>query len=115
MLMSVPELLAVAGENIQKLDAVAAMAECGNKNGTLIDVRESGEAQAKPTVGSLNIPRGVLEMLVLQQIQDANHPLYLHCASGARATLAAEQLNRLGYTDVTVITCPIDAICDAQT
>ena len=114
MLMSVRELLARAGENLRSLDAVAAMSECSEKGGTIIDVRETGEAQSKPAVGSLNISRGVLEMMVLNKFQDASHPIYLHCASGARATLAAEQLIRLGYRDVTVISCGIDAICEAQ-
>lgn len=114
MLMSLLELLAVAGTNLRSLDAVTAMAECGDKGGTVIDVREPGEAQAKPAVASLNIPRGVLEMIVLEKFKDAGHPLYLHCASGARATLAAEQLNRIGYANVTVIGCGIDAICEAQ-
>ena len=97
------------------LAAVAAMTECTHKGGTVIDVREPGEAQAKPAAESLNIPRGVLEMMVLEKFQDADHPINLHCASGARATLAAEQLTRLGYRDVTVISCGIDAVCEAQT
>jgi phage shock protein E len=114
MLKTVPELLTEARKNLRLLDAVAAMAECTDKGGTVIDVREPGEAQAKPAAESLNIPRGVLEMMALEKFQDANHSIYLHCASGARATLAAEQLARLGYADVTVISCGIDAVCEAQ-
>ena len=114
MLISVPELLAEARKNLRLLDAVAAMAECVDKGGAVIDVREPGEAQAKPAAESLNIPRGVLEMMILEKFKNADHPLYLHCATGARATLAAEQLNRLGYSDVTVISCGIDAVCEAQ-
>ena len=114
MLISVPELLAEARKNVRLLDAVAAMAECTDKGGTVIDVREPGEVQAKPAAESLNIPRGVLEMMALEKFQDANHSIYLHCANGTRATLAAEQLARLGYADVTVISCGIDAVCEAQ-
>jgi rhodanese-related sulfurtransferase len=114
MLMTVPELLEKVREELRLLDAAAAMAECADKSGIVIDVREPGEVQAKPAEGSINIPRGVLEMMVLEKFKEASHPIYIHCASGARATLAAEQLNRLGYNDVTVITCGIDAVCDAQ-
>ena len=43
--------------------------------------------------------------------KDAARPIYLHCASGARATLGAEALTRVGYENVTVITCDANQIC----
>ena len=114
MLMTVPELIAKVKEDLRLLDAATAMTECANKNGVVIDVREPGEVQAKPALGSVNIPRGVLEMMTLEKFKEPGHPMYIHCASGARAALAAEQLHRLGYNDVTVITCGIDDVCKAQ-
>ena len=114
MLMTVPELIAQVREELRLLDAATALPECEEKKGVLIDVREPAEVLAKTSPGSINIPRGVLEMMVLEKIKEASQPIYIHCASGARATLAAEQLNRLGYNDVTVITCTIDTVCDAQ-
>lgn len=90
------------------------MLEAATNNGTVIDVREPEEVQAKPASASINIPRGVLEMLVTEKIRDADHPIYIHCASGARALLAAEQLERIGYKSVSVISCPIDSVCEAQ-
>ncbi|RLA38642.1 MAG: rhodanese-like domain-containing protein [Gammaproteobacteria bacterium] len=113
MLLTVPELLAKIRGELRILDAVSAFSECDDKSGIVIDVREPGEVQAKPAEGSVNIPRGVLEMMVLEKVKEASHPIYIHCASGARATLAAEQLHRLGYDDVTVISCSIDAVCEA--
>jgi len=114
MLMTVPELVAQVRAELRLLDAAAALPECEQKKGVLIDVREPAEVQAKASQGSMNIPRGVLEMTVLEKIKDASHPIYIHCASGVRASLAAEQLKRVGYSDITVITCSIDAVCDAQ-
>ena len=114
MLRTVPELLAEVRAELRLLDAQAAMLEVANNSGTVIDVREPAEVQAKPAPASMNIPRGVLEMLVTEKITDADHPIYIHCASGARATLAAEQLERIGYKSVTVISCPIDSVCEAQ-
>jgi rhodanese-related sulfurtransferase len=114
MLMTVPELIAKVRGNLRLLDAATAMTECADKNGDVIDVREPGEVQAKPVEGSVNIPRGILEMMMLEKFKEPSHPIYIHCASGVRATLAAEQLQRLGYDDVTVITCGIDDICKAQ-
>lgn len=114
MLLTVPELLAKVKAELRLLDAATALPECERKGGILIDVREPGEVQAKASNGATNIPRGVVEMMALEKFKDSSQPIYLHCASGARAVLAAEQLQRLGYNDVTAITCGIDTICDTQ-
>jgi rhodanese-related sulfurtransferase len=37
----------------------------------------------------------------------------LHCATGARAIFSAEQLKRVGYLNVSVITSSLDDICNA--
>lgn len=85
-----------------------------NGRGVLIDVREAIEVSNRPTQRSINIPRGVLEMKAAMQFPSADEIIYVHCASGVRATLAAEQLLRLGYRHVSIITCDIDAVCDCQ-
>jgi rhodanese-related sulfurtransferase len=80
----------------------------------LIDVREPAEFSQAHIIGAVNYPRGVLEMqianhpaiaasgcaadIALQQL--ANEPLYLICRSGGRSALAAESLQRMGFTDV---------------
>jgi rhodanese-related sulfurtransferase len=53
-------------------------------------------------------------MKITEVIPDENHPIYLHCATGGRATLAAQQLVKLGYQQITVVTCPIDAVKEQQ-
>ena len=73
-------------------------------------MRESAEHLSAPAIGAINIPRGVLEMKILEIVKDPERPIYLHCASSLRATLAAEQLARIGYTKVSVITCKIDEV-----
>ena len=114
MLTTIPELITSARAELRCLEAALAVAECAERGGVIIDVREAAEVQQKAAPQSVHIPRGVLEMKVLEQIKEAQLPIYLHCASGARAVLAAEQLQRVGYEQVTVITCPIDKICAAQ-
>jgi len=90
------------------------LTEQQENNGLLLDVREPAEVNAKPATNSINIPRGVLEMKLLEMCQDATKPIYIHCASGARATLSAIQLQRLGFENVNVITCGIDDVCYLQ-
>ena len=51
-------------------------------------------------------------MKLVEIEKDAERPIYLHCATGGRATLAAEQLQRIGYNKVTVISCKAENVCD---
>ncbi len=110
MLKTLPQLLQQAKQNVKLLTAKNAAQEISQNHGLLIDVRESAEHFASPAVGAINIPRGVLEMKLLEIEKDPERPIYLHCASSLRATLAAEQLARMGYTNVNVITCRMEEI-----
>jgi rhodanese-related sulfurtransferase len=83
-------------------------------HGTIIDVRELVEVNNLAAPRSLHIPRGILEMKVTEVIPDENHPIYLHCATGGRATLAAQQLVKLGYQKISVVTCPINTVKEQQ-
>ncbi|MDE3273358.1 rhodanese-like domain-containing protein [Pseudoalteromonas sp. G4] len=112
MLKTIPDLIKLASENVKKVDSAQAKAEIAQNNGLLIDVREPAEHAIKNAVGAINIPRGVLEMKLVEIEKDADRPIYLHCATGGRATLAAEQLQRVGYNNVTVISCKADSVCE---
>jgi rhodanese-related sulfurtransferase len=110
MLKTISELLHDAATNVRCISASLAANERKENNGLLIDVREPAEHAAKGAEGAINIPRGLLEMKMLEIEKDPNRPIYLHCASSARAILSAEQLARVGYNDVSVITCNVDTI-----
>jgi rhodanese-related sulfurtransferase len=114
MLKTVPELVAQARAGLRCLDAATALAEIKENDGTIIDVRELVEVNNLAAPHSLHIPRGILEMKVTEMIPDENHPIYLHCATGGRATLAAEQLVKLGYKQVAVVTCAIATVKEQQ-
>ncbi|QFU77263.1 rhodanese-like domain-containing protein [Halioglobus maricola] len=111
MLKTVPELVTEARAGLRCVDIETAKAELKENNGTVIDVRELVEVSHLEATGSLNIPRGILEMKIGEAVPDENRTLYLHCATGGRATFAAQQLVKMGYRNVTVITCPIETIC----
>ncbi len=110
-LKTIPELIAKIRPNMRCLSVAEARNEIEENHGLLIDVREPTEVAENPAPGSINIPRGVIEMRILEQHPDPNMPIYIHCATGARATLAAEQLTRLGYLHATIITCDLESIC----
>ncbi|MBL4631296.1 MAG: rhodanese-like domain-containing protein [Paraglaciecola sp.] len=110
MLKPMSLLLQQATENVQLITAQKAAAQRKQNKGLLIDVRESVEHLASPAPGAINIPRGILEMKMMEIEKSPVRPIYLHCASSLRAALAAEQLARVGYTNVSVITCKMDEI-----
>ena len=113
MLTSIPDLLKVITPNQRRIDAEQAKQEISENKGLLIDVREPAEHVTKAATGAINIPRGLLEMKLMEIEKDAARPIYLHCASGARATLSAEAITRIGYENVTVITCNATQVCEA--
>lgn len=114
MLLTIPELVAQAAQTVRRIDAATAANERKANNGVLIDVREPMEAQENPVNGAVNIPRGVIEMKMPELCPAADQAIYVHCATGARATLAAEQLMRLGYQHVSAVSCPLESICGSD-
>ncbi|QOL24956.1 rhodanese-like domain-containing protein [Thalassotalea sp. LPB0316] len=110
MLKTVADLVKIARENLRVIDAKTAKQELESNQGLLIDVRETPEYQNAPVNGAIHIPRGILEPTMLAKYANPQLPIYLHCASGARATFAGEQLQKLGYEHVNVISCKSDDI-----
>ncbi|WP_322790562.1 rhodanese-like domain-containing protein [Thalassotalea loyana] len=110
MLKTIADLVSQARQQLRVIDASSAKTELNENHGLLIDIREISENEKSPVNGAIHIPRGILEPTMLAKYHDAELPIYLHCASGARATFAAEQLEKLGYQNVTVISCKSDAV-----
>ena len=113
MLKSLQALIVETTAGVRCIDSAVARAEMKANQGVLIDVREPGEADHKSVSASRNIPRGVLEMKITDYCPDAATRIYIHCATGDRARLAAEQLGRMGYENVSAISCGLDAVCEA--
>ncbi len=114
MLKTIPDLIKELRTNHRCISAEQARKEIAAGEGVFIDVRETEEVNLKPSLAATHIPRGILEMKMAMQFPDPQQAIYLHCQTGGRATLAAEQLKRLGYTDVSVVTCSIDDICKLE-
>lgn len=113
MLKPLSELIQEVADHVRAVDAHTAREEALDNGGIIIDVREPAEIAANPSPGTVAIPRGVLEVKLPELVPQADRPIYLHCATGGRARLSAEQLQRIGYENVTAISCGIEAICEA--
>lgn len=66
----------------------------------LIDVREDNEFAAGHAAGSRHMGRGVIERDIVQSIPDKATELILYCGGGYRSALAADNLQKMGYTNV---------------
>jgi rhodanese-related sulfurtransferase len=76
----------------QKLDSAEGM--------LLIDVREESEYAAGHLPGALHIGKGVIERDIETKVPDPATPLVLYCGGGYRSALAADALQKMGYTNV---------------
>lgn len=66
----------------------------------LIDVREDREWERGRARGAEHIGRGVIERDIETQVPDKGAELILYCGGGYRSALAADNLQRMGYTNV---------------
>ena len=66
----------------------------------LIDVREDGEFAVDRAAGARHLGRGVLERDIETVIPDRAAPIVLYCGGGFRSALAADNLQKMGYTNV---------------
>jgi rhodanese-related sulfurtransferase len=66
-----------------------------------VDVREDGEFAVDHAAGARHIGRGILERDIENLIPDKAADIVLYCGGGYRSALAADNLQRMGYTNVT--------------
>src|SRR4051794_33446417 len=66
----------------------------------LIDVREESEFARGRIKGARHIGRGILERDIEKAIPDPDADIVLYCGGGFRSALSAENLQRMGYTNV---------------
>jgi rhodanese-related sulfurtransferase len=71
-----------------------------DKRPRLIDVREDHEWTAAHAQSAEHMGRGIIERDIEQQIPDKETELILYCGGGYRSALAADSLQRMGYTNV---------------
>jgi rhodanese-related sulfurtransferase len=79
----------------------------------IVDVREPQEYAAGHVPGAINIPRGVIESQIWNHVgsaekADVERPIVLQCQSGKRATLAAQTLGELGFTQTSAVIMNLD-------
>ncbi len=67
---------------------------------TLVDVREESEWARGHLPQAIYLGKGVIERDIEQRIPDTNAKLILYCGGGFRSALVADNLQKMGYTNV---------------
>jgi rhodanese-related sulfurtransferase len=66
----------------------------------LIDVREDREFEADHLPGATHLGKGIIERDIEGKYPDLQTELVLYCGGGFRSALAADSLQKMGYTNV---------------
>ncbi|MBO8126566.1 MAG: sulfurtransferase [Firmicutes bacterium] len=99
--MSAGDLVAEAKGKITQISPMELQMrlEMGEKL-LVIDIRNKEEFLAGHIPGAVNVTRDLLEFKIADLVPDPETEFVVNCKSGGRSSLAAEQLVRMGYTNV---------------
>lgn len=96
------EFLAIVDDAKSRITEISVVdsvdRQCAGAN--LIDVREDNEWQAGHVAGAAHMGRGIIERDIVQKIPDKDAEIILYCGGGYRSALAADMLQKMGYTNV---------------
>ncbi len=81
------------------VDEVKAKLDAG-ENFVLIDVREESEYAKDHLPGAVHLGKGIIERDIEKRVPDPKTPIILYCGGGFRSALSADNLQKMGYTDV---------------
>jgi rhodanese-related sulfurtransferase len=81
------------------IDRVKARLDHGDKF-MLIDVREESEFAKDHLPGAIHLGKGIIEREIEGRVPELNTEMILYCGGGFRSALAADNLQKMGYTNV---------------
>ena len=67
---------------------------------TLVDVREDNEWARGHLPDAIHLSKGIIERDVETEIPDKEAPIVAYCGGGFRSALVADNLRKMGYTNV---------------
>jgi rhodanese-related sulfurtransferase len=81
------------------VDAVKSRMDRGDKF-LLVDVREESEFAKDHLPGAIHLGKGIIERDVEARVPELSTEMVLYCGGGFRSALAADNLQKMGYTNV---------------
>jgi len=81
------------------VDAVKTRMDRGDKF-VLVDVREESEFAKDHLPSAIHLGKGIIERDIEARVPELNTEMILYCGVGFRSALAADNLQKMGYTNV---------------
>ena len=108
MPLSIAQLVEEAAARVEELNPIECQRWIESRPDALVvDIREPNEYREGAIAGAIHVPRGMIDLLADHEyierdvrLQDRSRPILLYCRSGLRSVLAADVLQRMGFTDV---------------
>ena len=98
-----PAFLALVNDaksRIQEIDiAQYGRLRAAGEEHVLIDTREDSEWAAGHAAGAVHLGKGIIERDIETRVPRKDTKVVLYCGGGYRSALAAEALQRMGYTN----------------
>jgi rhodanese-related sulfurtransferase len=99
-----PRFLQIVDESRKRIkettvEQVKAKLDRGDKF-HLIDVREESEFAKDHLPKAVHLGKGIIERDIEEKIPDTKAEVVLYCGGGFRSALAADNLQKMGYTNV---------------
>ena len=98
-----PEFLKLvddAKSRVREVSVDEARRKLESGKAKLIDVREESEWEAGHARGAQHLGKGVIERDIEERAPDKKAELILYCGGGFRSALSADNLQKMGYTNV---------------
>ena len=93
------QFAADAKTRIREVSAAEAKEE-QSQGALLIDVRETEEFESGHAQGAIHLSKGVVELKIEEAVPDVAAPIICYCGGGSRSAMAADNLQKMGYTNV---------------
>jgi rhodanese-related sulfurtransferase len=91
----------MAKKNVREVTVDQVKARLDQKVGFhLVDVREDSEWAKDHITGAKHLGKGVIERDIEKEIPETGAEIILYCGGGFRSALAADNLQKMGYTNV---------------
>ncbi|MCX6586230.1 MAG: rhodanese-like domain-containing protein [Acidobacteria bacterium] len=99
-----PGFLALVGDAktcVREIDvAQYVLLQKSGEAHVLVDTREESEWNAGHVTGAVHLSKGIIERDIEAKIPAKDTKLVLYCGGGYRSALAADNLQKMGYTNV---------------
>lgn len=93
------QLTADAKNRIREVSPAQANEE-QSQGAVLVDVRESEEFAQGHAKGAIHLSKGLVELRIEEAVPDTSTPIVCYCGGGSRSALVADNLQKMGYTNV---------------